>query len=385
MKITGVDCVLLSAPYADPTDGERAHYLRTGYRSHSFVRVRTDEGLDGIGETYAGVFAPEAVRALISQFERELLGNDPLEVADLRERLRVSSYYWGRMGLTQSVLGGIEIALWDLKAKVLGLPLYELLGGKVHTEIKIYASGGTPKPLDELEHEVRGYAQAGYKAIKIRIVHLSAEEVVARVGMCRDVLGPEMGLAVDASQGLLGRPWTVKEAIEIGRLLEPFHLLWIEEPAEVTNYKGFAEIRKSVNIPIAGGESVTSLTEAEAYLDAGALDIFQPDAAVIGGLGIFRQVSQMCERHFIPIAAHAWSGGAGVMANYHAAFASPNCVMLEMPNLANPLRDELLVRPFEVKNGMLQAPTSPGLGVQLTPELEEEYPFRADSYFRITT
>src|SRR5690606_16732167 len=111
-----------------------------------------------------------------------------------------------------------------------------------------------------------------------------------------EVLGAGVGLSVDAAQGLAPRPWTVKQALDVARELEPLDLMWIEEPAEVTNYAGFAEIRKGTRIPVAGGETVTSVTEAEAYLQAGALDLFQPDAGLIGGLDVFRQVSQRCAR-----------------------------------------------------------------------------------------
>ncbi|MCC2629191.1 MAG: enolase superfamily enzyme related to L-alanine-DL-glutamate epimerase, partial [Thermomicrobiales bacterium] len=131
------------------------------------------------------------------------------------------------------------------------------------------------------------------------------------------------------------------------------------------------------------GETVTSLVEAESYLRAGSLDLFQPDATLIGGIGVFRQVAQLCDRQFLPIAVHAWSGGVGLMGNYHAAFASRNCTILELSNVPNPLRDELLVEPLRLHDGKLAAPTAPGLGVVLAPDLEERYPYRPGSAYRI--
>jgi L-alanine-DL-glutamate epimerase-like enolase superfamily enzyme len=383
MKITSVRCVLVSGPYAAPGDAERELHLKQGYRPASFIVVETDEGLDGVGETYAGVYAPEAVQALVAQFAHDLLHEDPRDVSAIWERLRLASYYWGRTGLTQSVIGGIEMALWDLKGKLYGQPAYELLGGKVHEAIAVYASGGNDKPFPDLERELRGYVDEGYTAVKIRINNLSAERILEKVAFCREVLGEQIGLAVDAAQGLAKTPWSVKTAIEIARSLEPFNLLWIEEPADVTNYAGFAEIRRQVRTPIAGGETVTSLVEAESYLRAGALDLFQPDAALIGGIGVFRQVAQLCDRQFLPIAVHAWCGGVGLMGNYHAAFACRNCTILELSNVPNPLRDELLVEPLRLQDGKLAAPTAPGLGVMLPPDLEERYPYRPGSVYRI--
>ncbi len=383
MRITAVRCILVSAPYAEPGDAEREFHLRQGYRPASFIVVDTDEGMAGIGETYAGVYAPEAVRALVAQLGDDLIGHDPRDVTAIWDRMRLASYYWGRMGMTQSVIGGIEMACWDLKGKLLGQPVYELLGGKVHDAIPVYASGGNDKPFPDLENELLGYVAAGFKAVKIRINNLSHERIVEKVAFCREVLGDDIGLAADAAQGLDQSPWPVKTAIEIARSLEPYNLLWIEEPAEVTNYAGFAEIRRQIGIPVAGGETVTSLVEAESYLRAGALDIFQPDAALIGGIGVLRHVAQMCERHFIPIAIHSWSGGAGMMGTVHAAFASRNCSILELSTVPNPLRDEVLTEPLRLHDGTLAAPTAPGLGIHLPDDLEERYPYRPGSVYRI--
>jgi L-alanine-DL-glutamate epimerase-like enolase superfamily enzyme len=276
------------------------------------------------------------------------------------------------------------MALWDLKGKVLGVPVYELLGGRVHDAIPAYASGGNNKPFDELREEMRGYIRAGYRSVKIRINLLhDIDRIVEKVAFCREALGNDVGLAVDAAQGLAAHPWSTKTAIDIARRLEGYNLLWIEEPAEVTDYGGFAEIRRQINIPVAGGETVTSLVEAESYLDAGSLDLFQPDAALIGGIGIFRRVAQMCERKFIPVAVHAWCGGVGIMGNLHAAFATRNCAILELSNVPNPLREELMLEPVRLEDGRVPAPTRPGLGVNLPEGLEEKYPYRPGSAYRI--
>ncbi|OCT12562.1 hypothetical protein A8709_32620 [Paenibacillus pectinilyticus] len=384
MKITAVKPILVSAPYATPDDAERVLCLQTGYRPAVFVKVETDEGMYGLGETYAGVYAPEAAKAHIEQMAHDWIGQNPFSILELIDRARVANYYMGRMGITQAFLSGMEMALWDLKGKALGVPVYELLGGKVHNQIKAYASGGNNKPFSELEEEMLGYVNQGYGAVKIRINLLKdLDAIEEKVAFCRSVLGAEVGLAVDACQGLAKYPWPVKTAIEVSRRLEAYNLLWIEEPAEVTNYEGFAEIRRQTNVPVAGGETVTSLVEAEAYLKAEALDLFQPDAAVIGGLASFRRIAQMCERKFIPIAVHAWCGGVGIMGNFHAAFASRNCTILELSNVPNPLRNEMMIEPLKFENGCIQAPTLPGLGVHLPEDLEEKYPYIPGSVYRV--
>jgi len=383
MRIASVKCLLLSAPYGTPGESEREVHLKGGYRSATLIKVETDEGYFGVGETYAGVYAPTAVRELVRQFETYLIGLDPLNIPAAFDRLRLASHYWGRMGFTQSTIGGIEMALWDLKGNVLGRPVHQLLGGPMHEELPVYASGGSLKPLADLETELKGYLAAGYQTIKVRIGKLPADGILEWVAFCRKVLGSDVALAVDAIQGLSKYPWTIKQAVDICAKIEPMEISWVEEPTEVTNYRGFAEIRRRTNIPVAGGESVSSFVEAQSYLDADALDLFQIDATVIGGLGMFRRVAQLCERQFLPVAVHAWCSGVGIMGNYHAAFASRNCSILEMPTVPNPLRDELLVEPWQLRNGKLPLPTAPGLGVVIKEDLEERYPFRPDAVYLV--
>ncbi|QDS98825.1 mandelate racemase/muconate lactonizing enzyme family protein [Adhaeretor mobilis] len=384
MKITDVKCILLSAPYATAGDDERELHLKTGLRSASLIKVETDADLYGLGEVYSGVYAPEAVAALTAQLADAVVGCDPSEILPLWDRMRLASYYWGRMGLSQSVIGGIEMALWDLRGKQLGLPVHELLGGKAHEAIAAYASGGNNKPADELRAEMQGYVKAGFSAVKIRINNLpNIEAIVQKVALCREALGSEIGLAVDAAQGLAKNPWTVKQAIETAIAIDPYHILWLEEPAEVTHYAGFAEIRRNVSMPVAGGETVTSIVEAESYLQADSLDIFQPDASIMGGIHLLRRVAEMCQRRQIPIAVHAWSSGVGIMGNYHAAFASPNCIILELPTVLNPLREELILEPLSLVDGKVRAPSKPGLGVSLPEDLEEKFAYRPGSYYQI--
>ena len=280
---------------------------------------------------------------------------------------------YGQTGLRQNVISGIEIALWDLKGKALGVPVYQLLGGKAHDELPVYASGGNDQPWDMLREEMQGAVQAGYRAVKIRIGRLSLAQSVEKVAFCREVLGVGIGLGVDATCSIP----SPKEAIQIANAIEPYDILFFEEPINRRNYAGMAEIRRQVNMPVAGGEGVTSLDEVQAYLDAGAVDLFQPDAAVAGGIDAFRRVAELCERRFVPVAVHAWASGVAMMANYHVAFATRNCRYLECSIIPNPLRDELLAQPLRIVDGKMQAPPPlPGLGVHLPDHIERVYPYK---------
>ncbi len=384
MKIRSVRCILLSAPYATPGDDEVRLHLRTGLRSASIIRVETDDGQFGLGETYAGVYAPEAVKALTEQFESDLIGVDAHDIQAVWQRIHLASRYWGRFGLNQSVIGGIELALWDLKGKCESKPVHELLGGPCHDAIPVYASGGNTKPEPELREEMVGYRQQGFNTVKIRINNLpELSQIVQKVEICRDALGDDCELAVDAAQGLAQEPWCVDYALAVARAIEPYNILWLEEPAAVNDIKSYAAIRAESPIKIAGGETATSVYEANAYIEADALDLFQPDAALIGGISVLRAVADLCWKRSIPIAVHAWSGGIGMMGNFHAAFASEGCKYLEVPSVANPLRENLLVDPIIIKNGKLKAPTVPGLGVQLPDQVESLYPFKPGTHYKV--
>ena len=196
-------------------------------------------------------------------------------------------------------------------------------------------------------------------------------------------LGADVQLAVDAVQGIARRPWPVKTAAQVARWIEPYDIRWIEEPIEVTDVAGMAELRTQINIPLAGGESMTTLAEAEGFVHGDAVDLLQVDAAVVGGIGMFQQITQLCRRKRLPVAVHAWGSGVSIMGNYHAAFASPECTLLEMPAVPNAFRDEVLLEPLVVRDQRFQAPTLPGLGVTLPEDIEKRFPYHARSYYRI--
>jgi L-alanine-DL-glutamate epimerase-like enolase superfamily enzyme len=168
-------------------------------------------------------------------------------------------------------------------------------------------------------------------------------------------------------------------------MLEPFDLLWLEEPLPPADLDGLRALRWSTSIPIATGETATSLEEVHHYLRAESIDILQPDASVIGGMRNFVRAGTLAAASGVDLAVHAWCGGVGHMANYHAAFATPNCKFLELSSVPNPLRDAVLAEPWKLSGGQLSLPPMPGLGVHLTPEIEEEFAFREGTQYRFVT
>jgi L-alanine-DL-glutamate epimerase-like enolase superfamily enzyme len=384
IRIRQLRCLLLSAPYSVPGDAERELHLRTGFRSAAFLIVDAEDGLYGVGEAYAGAYAPEVVKAIADQLSPSLAGIEAESIGALMARLRHQIRYWGRTGVTQGVLGAIEMALLDLKGKLDGKPILDALGGRQHESLPVYASGGNDKPYPELEAELRGYVQAGYGAVKIRINNLPMQKAIEKVRVCALALDGRASLAVDAVQSNTRFPWTITEAMEAAEALAPFGLLWLEEPLPPEDVKGLAKLRALSAVPIASGETATTLDEVERFLEHEAIDILQPDASVMG-VGRFMQASRMCAEAGVKIAVHAWCGAPGHLANYHAAFATSNCMIVERATVENPLRDDLMRAAFRMEQGKVFLSDLPGLGVILPEDIELLYPYRRGSHYRFDT
>jgi L-alanine-DL-glutamate epimerase-like enolase superfamily enzyme len=379
--IRSLRCILLSAPYAEPGDAERELHLRTGLRSAAFVLVQSTAGASGVGEAYAGAYAPEVVRAIVEQVALSLNGKEVDSISGLMASVQHQVRYWGRAGVTQGALGAIEAALLDLEGKLCGQPVYEILGGRRHTTLPVYASGGNDKPYQELEAEICGYVQVGFGAVKIRINNLPAHKAIEKVRVCSQALDGKAALAVDAVQSNTRFPWTVDEAARMVESLAPLGLLWLEEPLPPENVEGLARLRGMGAMPIAGGETITTLDEVERLLEHGAIDILQPDAAVMG-VGRFLKASQLCANAGVNVAVHAWCGAPGHLANYHAAFATPNCMIVERGAVRNPLRDEFMGSACSMRQGRLSLSDAPGLGGALPENFEQLYPYQPNTHYR---
>jgi L-alanine-DL-glutamate epimerase-like enolase superfamily enzyme len=369
MKITAIEPVLLTAPYGI----EGTHISK---RSACFVEVRTDEGITGIGETYAGVYVPELAAEIVRYFAGLLVGLDARNPNAVYRTAYWSSSYVGRTGLTVMVLGAIEIALWDILGKALGVPVHQLLGGAVHDSLPLYASGGTPTlAVDQLAEQAAQAKAHGFKGFKMRasFFQYQPEVEAERVAAVRGALGEGMMLALDAVQSFNLHPWSVKQVVRMLGMLERYDLTWAEEMLPPFDPLPYAELRRSSPIAISGGEGITTAAQFEQWLRAGAFDLAQPDATIIGGIAEARRACDAAAAHGVQIAMHVWGAAPALAANYQLAFTVPNCVILEGPIMGNPLETELMTQPLVVENGYLRPPTAPGLGLRLTDEVKEKY------------
>ncbi len=242
----------------------------------------------------------------------------------------------------------------------------------------MYGSGGPfTMGIPELvaqASEAKGRGLRGFK-MRVNFFRYQPEVEAERVAAVREVLGPDMALAIDAVQNFNPKPWSVKEAAHMLHILEPSNLAWAEEMLPPFDPMLYAELRRATPTPISGGEGITTATQFEQWLRAEAFDLAQPDATIIGGIGEARRACELASARSIPTAVHIWGSAPTLAANINLAFATPNCVWVEQPVMGNPLESELFVEPLVVRDGHVQPPTAPGLGIRLTPEIRDKYRF----------
>lgn len=370
MKITRITPILLSAPYGTPQDTELKRFYPLGLRSAAFVRIETEDGLTGLGECYAGVFVPELVVSLINLIGENLIGCTAMDVTRLQAMMTRFTSYWGYTGFAKNVIGAIEIALWDIKGKALNVPVYELLGGAQVDEFDLYASGGLGKSLDDLADELKKYVAEGFNAVKIR----DRDFEVAPVERSREAIGDKVKLIVDTNQSFMPKAAGYNQALNYARRMSELGVYFLEEPLAVDDLAGYSRLVKNSPLPISGGETLNSAALFRHHIDAEAFDIIQPDATVMGGIFECLTALTYAKNRGREGVCHAYGAAVCQAANAHAAFAAGSG-LFEWATPPNPLRDELLIEPWKIINGRLQKPTLPGLGVQLTKEVEEKYKF----------
>lgn len=386
MKITNVQTVLLTGPSTgDP-------YLKEcrKLRSAAFIEIHTDTDLIGLGETYAGYFFPEIVPEIVRFFAPILIGQSVENIQELWTRMYACGNFWCRVGLGTAVLNGIEAALWDLKGKMTGLPVYELLGGLKHDRLLGYATGGPSNyPKERLAAKIDYYLSLGFRGFKLGAGSYSdsgwyipdspgqaADFEADKLAFVRSHAGKEVLVMLDGHMGnTQGKAWDLNVAQAVSKAVEPFNLFFFEEPLPYTDPWGYSELRESTFIPIAGGECLTAAYEWRVFVEGDCFDVGQPDASWTGGLGEFKRVAAMLESRGRRIATHCWGAGGSLMQNLHCGFACSNTSILEIPPAYASLHREIVKDSFIMENGYALPPQGPGLGITLTDDIKNRHPF----------
>jgi galactonate dehydratase len=370
-----------SSPYRRPklkiTDVRTAQIRAHGLQLH--VRIYTDQGLVGQGE------ATDAVAGgapLVAGFRRMLIGQDPLNIELLFERIRTAGIFAGaQAGQYVAALSGVEIALWDLAGKALGLPVYQLLGGKVRERIRLYCDSQTNSPEDpRAKEKIRQLTDLGFTAVKIDVddyndpmrwdkVNWTAsnaeiDNIIKKVRFMRESLDKRVDLAVDM-HGRYDMTTAKRVAIE----LEPFRLLWLEEPVAAENIDAMRDVRQSTKTPICCGENLFLRHGFREVLEKRAADILMPDIQKCGGLLEGRKIADMAHTYYVPVAPHCVVSPIGAMGSVHVCAAIPNFLVLEWHWLPRLELWRNFVKEGEIiQKGWITVPDRPGLGVEMNDE-----------------
>lgn len=392
MRITEVRTVLLTGP-SSANDPFLLGFKAT--RSAAFIEILTDTELTGLGETCVGYHLPEIVPEIVSFYAPILVGlkDDEINPRQLCARMNSCALFWSRTGLLAGVLAGIEGALWDLRGKMLGVPVHELLGGRVHDRLLCYATGNeSPYPWDELLKKVDLHHEAGFVGAKYasgwydhrtggsfesNSVQAWVDVECEKLDLLRRHLGKEFILCLDGHMGNVDegkQSWDVAIATSVLRAVEKFDLFFFEEPLSYYDLPGYAELCRTSSIPVAGGEVLTTPEEFKPWADAGAFDIAQPDASTVG-VAAFLDIARQFAGRRKRVATHCWTGGPGTMQNIHAAFATPNVAILEIPPTPAGLHTDVYGDGYRFEDGYILPPQAPGLGVRLTEAARQKYRF----------
>jgi D-arabinonate dehydratase/D-galactarolactone cycloisomerase len=267
---------------------------------------------------------------------------------------------------TQAV-AGVDIALWDLKGRALGQPISVLLGGPIRESLWVYASPVTLCDPDTAQERAREFLAKGFTAVKVKVGGALADDV-DRVAAVREVIGPGMPLLLDVNAALDARG-----AIALARAVEPYSCYWLEEPVPPEDLAGMAHVRRSVNLPVATGEQSSSIYTFRDHLKAEAADVYMPNVTKAGGLSECARISTLVHTENLKMAPHGVGSGIGLAATLQWCAAMPNFLIYEYNQLLNPLRHDILKTPIVLKDGDLQVPMGPGLGVEIDWEKVDQF------------
>jgi galactonate dehydratase len=376
----------------------RAVRLRDGFNSR-FIRVYTDQGLTGTGEILDTVGAEYIINHNIGP---ALAGRDPLQIEDIVFDLWGSKhiaaggspsplFMRGMGGPYLTAISGVEMALWDLAGKALNVPVYQLLGGRVRDKLPVYLHAANPAEAASLIAKTKVAAlkigidyspeewtlKKGWDPNKLWGLHLNTiqlDDVVTFVASMREAVGPHYDLALECHAR-----YDLESAIQLCHLLEPFRLIWVEEPIPSDDVDAMLRIRDATRVPIAAGENIYSRYGFRPFLEKEALSVIQPDVAKTGGLLETRKIASMAEVYSIPIAPHGVASPLGTMAAAHVAATTPNLMLLEFTHyLDQPYTS--LTEPVSLDpDGFLAVRTTPGIGVALNEDVLKQ---RTDPEFQ---
>ncbi len=368
MKIIDVEAVVLRQTAVN--EG-----IADGSQDDLVILVHTDEGITGIGEVDS---APDAVAALvnapashaIANSLRELLiGEDPLDVERLWDKMYRGVIYIGRRGIAIHAISGVDIALWDIKGKALGKPVCELIGTPRHERIRAYASRLMPDTTEEVTEAVAELRDQGFTAVKLGWGPLGQdpEHDVRLAAAAREAGGEHVDILIDAG---LGYGADAATAIRVARELEQLGVYWLEEPFEPDEYEAYAELADTVDITVAAGEQDATRWGFRELIERGHVDLIQPDVTRCGGITELLRIAELAQEHGVAVVPHAWKSGIIKAASLHVNAVLPEALFQEYCVADTEINTKLTQQLLEIEeDGYVAVPTAPGLGIDLDEDV----------------
>lgn len=374
MKITAVRAHCLSSALETPFAFSQGWVESRGA---CLVEVRTDAGLAGWGEALCqGLQPPQiAAAAVESALAPLLVGADPLQIEPLWHRMYMHTRDYGMKGAVIAALSGVDIALWDVAGKALGQPVWRLLGGAYRERVQVYATGfyrvSGRGEASRLAEEAARRADEGFHFLKIKLGFGVDDDLAVMRAVTGAVEGRGLRMMIDTNHA-----YSVADAVRLGRALAPVDLRWYEEPVAAEDLAGYAELRAKLDVPVAGGENEFTAFGFRRLLEARAVDVAQPDVCAAGGFTACRHIAALALAHGVQVNPHVWGSSVGQVASLHLICALP----LANPSLfadepifeydcsSHPFREALVDRPLRQRDGWLDLPDRPGLGIEVDRE-----------------
>jgi galactonate dehydratase len=376
LKITKVTPWLISAPapYLDTANDNK----EPRQREYVFIEVSTDEGITGWGEITGTLpVANRSVCAALRHVSDLIEGDDPRLIEMIWNKIFRSFTYMGSRGATTNIISAIDIALWDIRGKVLGLPISELFGGPVRDGVPIYCHPQNGSSIEEMVQHVKAIVETGQKALKLDPFQphheeesngyltgkLSAESEnlgADRIAAIREAVGPDIEVMIDC-HGRFDAP----TAIRLAKALEPYNIWWFEEPVPVESTHALRQVRENVDVPICVGERLHTRWEFVPILENELADFIMPDVTWTGGISEIKKIATMAEAYYVPISPHDASGPVNVLAGAHAMASVPNHYRVETSRAKLNAYDEYIDHSLDIRGDKIYLSDRPGLGIEL--------------------
>jgi galactonate dehydratase len=342
-----------------------------------FVEIQTDEGITGIGEaTNSPRRGSEIVARTLQIMKESLIGKDPGHIEKIWIEMFRNYTYLGNRGLITTAISGVNIALWDIKGKALGVPIYDLLGGPVRESIPLYthprygspeelaesgvelvAQGYTALKTDPFQEEMRQYHTAYVGGQISREGERRGEKIIEKL---RDAVGPDIQILIDAHGH-----YNVATAMRCIRLLKPYDITWFEEPVPPEGYDALRQIRAQTDVDLCVGERLFTRWDFLPVLQNGLANYIMPDVCWTGGISELKKISTMAEAYFVPVSPHGAMGPLQTLAGAHVMMTVPNLYRLEIFSLRTELYNRFINPGLDIRKGVLYLSSRPGLGVEL--------------------